>query len=398
LRDILSECGSDALVLIDEICAGTDPAEGGALAAGVLDSLLERGAGFVVTTHQSSLKQYALTRSQITNASLAFDEKLLQPTFAFQFGVPGNSYAFDLARNVGLPDVVMSRAKGYLGERHDELEESINTMQKFRREAEELKLQAAQDMLQASRLKAELEERTAQIREKRKTIVDEAREEASETLRKANALIENTIREIREGERSAAEAKAAFEAEKNSILSRSEERGASSESYSEERGASSGLSSEERGASSELKKGTSVRVNDTVGEVVEIEGGSVVVLINGIKFKLAADNVQPITKKERKAGQPPKTSSLTTTALDLSASTSLDMRGMRADEGHAALEHFIDTAIMTNIPFAAIIHGKGTGALRTVVHEYLKDRSGIKSWRNGTIHEGGDGVTIIEFL
>ena len=404
LRDILSECGDDALVLIDEICAGTDPAEGGALAAGVLDSLLERGAAFVVTTHQSSLKQYALTRSQITNASLEFDEEKLQPTFKFQFGVPGNSYAFDLARNVGLPDVVISRAKGYLGERHDELEESISAMQRFRREAEELKLEAARDRLNAEKLKQDYEERSAQIKEKRKTVVEEAREEARDILRKANALIENTIREIKEQERSAASAKNNFELSKRELLE-------SSTSDSTVDGGPGSNPSGEILSIGDFRIGSAVRISGTAsnGEIVAIEGQSVVVLVNGIKFKVSPDQLELVGGKQKQGSKTKTTGSSQSSAdarasndagspLTMNQSITLDMRGMRADEGLNNLEHFLDNAIVTNLPFAAIIHGKGTGTLRSVVHAYLKDRPGIKSFRIGTIPEGGDGVTVVEFL
>ena len=222
LRDILSFCDRDALVLIDEICAGTDPAEGGALAAGILDSLVERSASFVVTTHQSSLKQYALTRPTITNASLAFDEELMQPTFTFLYGVPGNSYAFDLARNVGLPSIVIERGKEYLGERHDELENSINAMQQFTRDAERLKLEAAQERARAVGIKRDLDERLKQAKEKRSSAMHDAREEAKELLRNANALIENTIREVREDAKKAKDVKEDFAKERDRLLTQTQ--------------------------------------------------------------------------------------------------------------------------------------------------------------------------------
>ncbi|MBK9184418.1 MAG: Smr/MutS family protein [Ignavibacteria bacterium] len=375
LRDVLSHCDGNALVLIDEICAGTDPAEGGALAAGILDSLIERGACFVVTTHQSSLKQYALTRSSITNASLEFDDQKMQPTFRFLYGVPGNSYAFHLAKAVGLPDIVIERATGYLGDRHGELEKSINAMQQFRTEAEAAHRAAAEELAKAERLRKDYEERLAAVKQKRSSVVEDAREEAREILRKANALVENTIREVREQQKSAAEIKREFEAGK--IDQTSEASVVSSPHH-------------EVGDKTALSPGATVTVRGTSssGTIISIDekSKSAMIDVNGIKFKVPLDQLerggQPAPKERRREAS-------VVDHLKLDSSTSLDLRGMRADEGLRALEDFINDGILGTLTHATIIHGKGTGAMRKVVHEYLHEHPQIKSWRIGTIHEGG---------
>ncbi|MDZ4745708.1 MAG: endonuclease MutS2 [bacterium] len=405
IRDILSHCGRDAMVLIDEICAGTDPAEGGALAAGILDSLLERGACFVITTHQSSLKQYALTRPAIENASLAFDEAQMQPTFRFLPGVPGNSYAFVLAHNVGLPDVVVQRARGYLGERHDELEQSITAMQRFRQEAEDLRMKSAEEHQKAERLRKDYEERLAQVKQKRSTVVEDAREEAREVLRKAQALVENTIREVREQQKSAAEIKKAFSAEA-SELSNALADDASDSSHGSQTpysgvshyGGTHGASHASSHASSDsaaIKTGDTVVVDGTnaIGTVISIDtkSASAMVEVNGIKFKFQLSKLSTTTSKpkpmpERDMG----------VMLKMDSHTNLDLRGKRADEGLRELEMFINDAVLGNLTHVSIIHGKGTGAMRRVVQDYLKEHPQIKTSRLGTIQEGGDGVTIIE--
>lgn len=393
IRDILSHCGRDAMVLIDEICAGTDPAEGGALAAGILDSLLERGACFVVTTHQSSLKQYALTRPAIENASLAFDEARMQPTFRFLPGVPGNSYAFVLAQNVGLPDVVVERARGYLGERHGELEQSISAMQRFRAEAEDLRMKTAEEHQKAERIRKDYEERLAQVRVKRSTVVEDAREEAREVLRKAQALVENTIREVREQQKSAAEIKKDFATESASIanaLSDAEELA----KQANHKGSSLGVN-DTRDTVAALKQGDTVIVEGTnaIGTILSIDAkaASAMVEVNGIKFKfqlskLRSSSAKPKPMPDRDMG----------VMLKMDSHTNLDLRGMRADEGLRALEMFINDAVLGNLDHVSIIHGKGTGAMRKVVQEYLKEHPQIKTSRLGTLPEGGDGVTIIE--
>lgn len=377
LRDILSYCGSDALVMIDEICAGTDPAEGGALAAGILDSLVERKTFFVVTTHQSSLKQYALTRPSIRNASLAFDDVQLQPTFQFLSGVPGNSYAFVLAQNVGLPEVVISRARTYLGDRHDELEQSIAAMQRFRTEAEAHNAMAREQAAKAERIKADYEERLTQFKKKRSELVESAREEAREILRKAQALIENSVREVREQQRAAQDVKKDFERERD-VLTKSE---------IEPTPAKGTPKGSIVIGSSVVLRGTS-----TAGTVMEIDakGASALVEVNGIKFRF------PLAQLDLSA-QKPVVKRDDSVIMKFDAHTSLDLRGMRADEGLNALESFLNDGILAGLSSGTIIHGKGTGALRKVVQEYLHEHPQITSFRLGTIQEGGDGVTIVEF-
>lgn len=392
IRDILSHCGRDAMVLIDEICAGTDPAEGGALAAGILDSLLERGACFVVTTHQSSLKQYALTRPAIENASLAFDEARMQPTFMFLPGVPGNSYAFVLAQNVGLPDVVIQRARGYLGERHDELEQSISAMQRFRQEAEELRMKAAEEHATAERTRKDYEERLAQVKAKRSTVVEDAREEAREVLRKAQALVENTIREVREQQKSAAEIKKDFVAESSNISNALTEPSDANTAHTD-----SGLDTDLHSSATlpAIEVGETVVVDGTnaVGTVLSVDTKShtAMVEVNGIKFKFQLAKIRHTTSKPK--AMPDRDMGV---MLKMDSHTNLDLRGMRADEGLRALEMFINDAVLGNLDHVSIIHGKGTGAMRRVVQEYLKEHPQIKTSRLGTIPEGGDGVTIIE--
>lgn len=378
LRDILSHCDHEALVLVDEICAGTDPAEGGALAAGILDSLIERGACFVVTTHQSSLKQYALTRPAITNASLEFDGEHLKPTFTFLFGVPGNSYAFALARTVGMPEVVLERSTQYLGDRHNELEQSIQAIQDFRLEAQKLKLSAAAELARAEQMRADADTRLADIKKKRSTVVEDAREEAREILRKANALVENTIREVREQQKSVSTIKNAFEAERASLTEREVQTSAS----------------EQIPDTTPLSIGDVVSIIGTTstGSILAIDGANARIDVNGITFSVPAAKLVRVAKKEK-----PPVQRNVVEHLKLDARTTLDMRGMRVDEGLRTLEGFINDAIRAGLHQASLIHGKGTGAMRKAVHEYLHEHPQISTFRIGTIHEGGDGITVVEF-
>jgi DNA mismatch repair protein MutS2 len=380
LRDILSYCSSDALVLVDEICAGTDPAEGGALAAGILDSLVERDTCFVVTTHQSSLKQYALSRPSIANASLAFDEDRMQPTFTFLPNVPGNSYAFALANSVGLPNVVMNRARTYLGDRHGELEQSIAAIQQYRRKAEEALRQASEQEAKARTLKADYEERLGTIRKQRASLVEDAREEAREVLRKAQALIERTVREVREQQRAVSDVKSDFEQERKELTAKLEQQ----------------PSLPPEGDATPLTVGMFVEVVGTqsVGQVLELEnnGTSAVIEVNGMRFRFPVMQIRQTAKKAVAR----KRESADYLSFDMALSC--DVRGKRADEAIRDIEIYLSDAILRHLPSAMIIHGKGTGALRKAIQEYLRGNPQYGTYRNGTLHEGGEGVTIVELL
>ncbi|MBU3742827.1 MAG: hypothetical protein FGM24_11200, partial [Candidatus Kapabacteria bacterium] len=376
LRDILSFCGPDVLVLIDEICAGTDPAEGGALAAGILESLLERRTAFVVTTHQSSLKQFAITRQGITNASLAFDPAQMKPTFRFLPGVPGNSYAFVLAESVGIPDVVIKRGRANLGERHDELEQSISAMQHFRAEAERAYRTAAEQAQKAERTRIDYEERLAAIKQQRTKLMDDARTEAADVLRNARSLVENTIREVREQQRAIGDVKKEFE------------QGLADVKASIEADVTPVAS-----APADLTVGSTVTIDGTsnVGTVIAIDAArkTASVEVNGIRFTfpLASLRSGGKIKQERRSD----------VFMKFDSSTSCDIRGKRVDEALKDLEYFVSDAILGGLTSATIIHGKGTGALRKAVQEMLSEHPHIRSIRPGLIEEGGDGVTIVEF-
>ena len=380
LRDILSWCGPDVVVLVDEICAGTDPAEGGALAAGILESLLERKTNFVVTTHQSSLKQFALSRPSITNASLAFDTTAMKPTFRFLPGVPGNSYAFVLAEAVGIPDVVISRGRAYLGDRHDELEQSITAMQTFRAEAEQAYRQAAEQALKAERVRADYEERLTAIKQQRAKLMQDARAEAADIIQQSRSLVENTIREIREQQRAAAEVKKTFEQGRTDLLA------AMAAETVQEPTTPAGEQA--------ITVGMTVTIDGTsnVGSVLSIDKAkhAATVDVNGIKFTvpLASLRAGGSVRKERRDE----------VFMKFDSRTSCDLRGKRVDEAIKDLEYFISDAILGGLTSATIIHGKGTGALRKAVQELFSEHPHIRSFRPGLIEEGGDGVTIVEII
>lgn len=379
LKKILDRCTCDSLVLVDEIGSGTDPQEGSALAAGIIDSFININLFFVVTTHQSSLKSYALTKNVIENDSLEFSQEQLRPTYKFLANIPGNSYAFVLAENLGIPNNILQKAKSYLGDRHTQIEESIKILQEVRSNAESMQTAANQEYLKAEALRKEYEQKFKDIKSNRSRLIEKARQEAAELLRNANALIENTIREIREQTKEIAHIKQDFNEQKNHIIGQLQD-------------TSPKIQSDNTIA---FQSGDYVSLEDSsaVGNILEvdIEHKTALVDFNGVKFRLPFEQLiktKPATRKN--------TTSTSADSTKYDSSISIDLRGRRVDECLRMTDEFISNAILSNISPLTIIHGKGTGALRAAIQEFLANHPSVKSFRSGTIHEGGDGITVVE--
>ena len=381
IKNILDSCDKYSLVLIDEIGSGTDPQEGAALAAGILDTFIELNLFFVATTHQSSLKTYALNKKVIANASLEFDEEKFKPTYNFLTGIPGNSYAFSLVENIGLPKIVINRAKKYLGTRHSELEESIAILQKYRAEAVRSRSEAEQMKSKLEKMIKDYEARSKELKIKRKELIDNAKTEALSILEEANALIEQTVREIKEQKRQISEIKQDFKEKKQSLekeVKKIEKKQKTN-----------------RTAPSELAKGQFVALVDNpanVGFVIDCDNSAQIALVefNGLKFKLPY--AQLIVAEDTQAKQ-----TIQIDYIKYDAVTKIDLRGYRAEEALRALDEFIDNALLNNIDYLTILHGKGTGALKQTIHDFLSRHPAISSFRLGELVEGGAGVTIVKF-
>jgi DNA mismatch repair protein MutS2 len=382
LKDIVDHADDSALILIDEICSGTDPQEGSALASAILDHCIAQKAMFIVTTHQSSLKSYALNRKELLNASMEFDPVHLVPTYRFLSGIPGNSYAFALANSIGMSKGVMVQAREYLGDKHSELEESIASLQAFRSQAEESLKSARMELSKAQALREEYEVKASDIKKKKAEYLQSAREEAKELLASANGLIEQTIKEIREQQKDVGDIRKQYESVKKELNQKLHEKPKNDEK-----------------SSGAFAIGDSVIIGENIRDVgiiimMDPESESAIVEFNGIKFKTQLSQLKLANRADkRKAEYSQKSMS---TVLKLDAKTSVDLRGFRADEACKDVERLLSDAILANISMVTIIHGKGTGALRKAIHEQLSSHPAVSSFRNGTIPEGGDGVTVVD--
>lgn len=395
LKEIIDYSESDSLVLIDEICSGTDPQEGGALAQSILDLFVERNLYFIVTTHQSSLKTYALNKDEIENASLEFDDIKLKPTYKFLSGVPGNSYAFNLSQSFGIPANIINNAKSYLGDKQNELEQSIAIISKYRTEITNIKDDLEKEQNKLNSIIKDYEIRSNELKAKKKSLIDEAKIEASNIVNNANKLVENTIREIREKgaekETNFTEIKKTFEETKQSL---NKEVKIINEQKEEkiETPIKSDKKQEELKIGDKVKYSNDFSEDSNYGIILELDKQTKNALVefNGLKFKIKLNKLIKFEGKE------PKKRAANLEHIRFDAKTQLDVRGFRADEAIKTLDTFISDSILGGVRQFTLLHGKGTGALRSALQEYLKYHFQVTGFRNGRLEEGGAGVTIVE--
>lgn len=378
LKNIIDYCDRNSLVLVDEIGSGTDPQEGSALACGILDTFLNMKLFFIATTHQSSLKTYALRNKEIENDSLEFDSEKLKPTYRFLNGVPGNSYAFVLAKNIGLPTNIINRAKNYLGCKQGELEESIQKLQEFKSEAQKLSLQLAEEKLKYEKLVNEYNSKLQDLKIKKSDYINNAKIEADNIIKSANSLIEKTIKELKEASKPISEIKNEFVKEKEKIEKEALEIKNNNLNEGE--------------VVSDLVIGDEVILIGTNSNGIVLEANNqnkiATVDFNGFKVKIKYNELQKINK--------PKVKKENSNFIKFDIKTKLDIRGLRAEEAIRELDIFIQDAIVNGVQRLSIIHGKGTGALRQVVHNYLDNLNIELNYHLGDLVEGGAGITIVE--
>ncbi|WP_263785048.1 endonuclease MutS2 [Salinibacter grassmerensis] len=392
LRHMLSAAGDNALVLIDEAGTGTDPDEGAALAQAVLERLTEAGARTIATTHHGTLKTYAHEAEAVENGSMEFDQETLRPTHRYQEGVPGSSYAFEIARRMGLSGDLLDRARGLAGTQKTEMENLITTFERRTQELEDELYDARKAREKAEAEQQRYEEKLEKLEKERDEFRQQALEEAERIVEEANARIENTIREIKEAQadsETTQEARQQLEDYKQSLQTRREEAEAEPDRAPAE---ANGTSSE--ASVGPINEGDQVVVDDgsTAVEVQEIEDGEALVVMGSMHMHV------PLGRLTRVGGPEPEDEDTggSTDMAALEASPSIDVRGQRVDEARRQVQHFLDDAVAANLDTVEILHGKGTGALRSALHEMLADRPDVADYRKAPIEEGGAGVTKVD--
>ena len=398
--DIVAQARNNALVLFDELGAGTDPTEGAALAASILDTLHERRIYTVATTHYSELKAYALVTEGVVNASVEFDVSTLRPTYKLNIGVPGRSNAFEIAGRLGLNPEIIDNARGMIHhdavQFEDTLTEIEQTRSEYERRTEQIREQEAEIKALRESILKEREKTEIECRQ----MIEEAGKKADEMIRETRDKTEAIYKEIRaiqESTTAGVTDNKVLEELRKDIKHQAD---IVDEGYTLAEEQFTTVSEQ-----TELTVGMTVRVNNLgqKGEILSIseKDKQAMVGIGGMKIKVDIKQLTPVTKpKAQKKKAPRFTEKKPAKPAPSSGKTPVitkrfDMRGQTVDEGIYMLEKILSDCIVSGDNQFVLIHGKGTGKLRQAIRDYLKQSPLIASYRNGTPAEGETGVTVV---
>lgn len=392
---ILEQVNDRSLVLFDELCAGTDPTEGAALAISILSKLHLYGARIMATTHYSELKVYALSTPGVENACCEFDVATLSPTYRLLIGIPGKSNAFAISEKLGLPSDLITDAKGRISKSEGDFEDLIADLEKSRSTIEREQLEINQYKAEIESLKEKLEQKQERLDSSRDKILREANEQAYNILKEAKDVADETIRNFNKYGKAGAPV-SEMEKERTRLRGKMDK---AAQKMSEQKKASV----PNHNVPKKLRIGDSVKVismnlKGTVHSLPNARGdlyvqmGILRSLVNINDLILLEEDAAPGTKKFQKtsAGKIKMSKSA-------SVSTEINLIGKTTDEAIPLLDKYLDDAYLAHLPSVRIVHGKGTGALRNAVQAHLKRLKYVKSFHLGEFGEGDAGVTIAEF-
>ncbi len=436
MKDMLAVADSRTLVLIDEFGSGTEPAAGGAIAEAILAELDSRGVYGVITTHYTNLKFYASGQTGVINGAMMFDVKNIAPLFKLEMGLPGNSFAFEMARKIGMPEKIVKDAETRAGNEYVDIERNLRKIARNRKALDEKLERIRNTDRTLENLSDKYEKELKDIRKMKKDILDEAHREAEDIVKGANRQIENTIRTIREKQAekdSTQEARKELQNFVSLLTARKEQAQKEKDEYIErkikqiderrerkaqrraqradeaqmaaEREREAEKARNEAFRNAPLKLGEKVRLKDNgmVGEVSRVSNKAVTVIIGNLSSKMPLDKVERITANEfREAvkGTSKPVSAVYDSSISerkLNFSMELDVRGERVNDALEKVMHYIDDALMLSVPSVRIIHGKGTGALREEIQRYVRTVPGVSTVKDEHIQFGGTGVTVVTF-
>ncbi len=394
--EILKSADRHSLCLFDELGAGTDPTEGAALAIAILGTLHEQGIRTMATTHYSELKIYALSTEGVQNASCEFDVESLRPTYRLLIGIPGKSNAFAISQKLGLPEAVIDRAREQISSETESFEDVIADLEQSRITAENERREIAEYKERIRTLQEQLQKKNEKIDAAKDRILREAAEQARDILQEAKTVADQTIREMQKAGKTAGLGE--LEKQRAALRGQIDEKNAriSSGQKKEKQAALVGAVDPEK-----LKKGDAVRVvsMDLSGTVSTLPDskGMLYVQSGVIRVQVSVSDLV----YDQAGGDAGKASQVSSGSLrmgkSLSVSAELNLLGKTVDEAIPELEKYLDDAYLAHLSPVRIVHGKGTGALRAAVHQYLRRQKHIENFRLGQYGEGDAGVTIVTF-
>ncbi len=386
---ILDSVTNNSLVLLDELGAGTDPTEGAAIAIAVIKYLHSLGIRTAVTTHYSELKIFALSTDGVENASCEFDVETLRPTYKLLIGVPGKSNAFAISKRLGLPDYIIEEAKSVLSHEDIKFEDVITDLEISRKSLEIEKDKAESYRKEAQRLKDEAQKLRSKLDNQRDKIIKEANEKARKIISDAKDESDAIIKEIRKMQR-----------EGSDINKIDEKRKSLKDNLNKVQNKLDKNNKRDYKIPDKLVKGDKVKIHslNQSGYVVEPpdNNGNVLVRAGIMKININIKDLSLDLSEEMAVYQPKKFANSFSRSKVSSVSAELDLRGLLADEAIDKLDKYLDDVYLAGVSPVTIIHGKGTGALRTAVHNHIKKHPHVKKYRLGQYGEGESGVTIID--
>ncbi|MCE1199642.1 MAG: Smr/MutS family protein, partial [Marinilabiliales bacterium] len=393
MKYLVKHCTPKSLVLIDEFGSGTEPMLGGAIAESILNRISQLKSYGVVTTHYTNLKHFASSTPGIVNGAMLYDSARMEPLFQMQAGKPGSSFAFEIARKIGLPEEILQDATDKIGKDHIDFDKHLRDIVRDKRYWENKRQNIRQSEKKLDELTSTYEENLAEVKKLKKEILDKAKKEAAEILAGSNRIVEQTIREIREAaaeKDKTREIRKKLEDFKQDISSQDKEEEASIERKMEKirqrqqqkkvhkptsETKPEAIKTAERPHEPEVGSHIRLKDQEATGVVLEINGNNLVIAMGQLRSVVKKDKVEVISRKEARQNSENRTIATINQALadrKLNFKPRIDVRGMRAEEGLQQIREFIDEAIMVEATQLHILHGKGNGILRNVIREYLR--------------------------
>ena len=390
---IIKHATPDTLVLFDELGGGTDPVEGAALAIAILNHLKKQEIRCMATTHYSELKTFALSTDGIENASCEFDVASLRPTYRLIIGIPGKSNAFAISKKLGLPDYIIEEARSQLDASSLNFEDLISDLEASRKTIEEEEQKIAAYKTEIEALRNQLKEKQESLEQQRTKLLKSAREEAMEILEEAKEIADQSIRKYQKWERNPAKANNKdMEAQRSRLRDKMKSLdGAMNKPKKQRR---SGQKAED------FKVGDTVYIisMDTTGTVLSLPNakGELSIQAGILHMTLPITDCEITDTPAVIEPKPPKSHRRMNLERAATIRPEINVIGLTVDEAISKIDKYMDDALLSNLSQITIIHGKGTGALRKGIHEYLRKQAHVAEFRNGEFGEGDMGVTIVE--
>jgi len=419
IKVMMKQCSARSLILIDEFGGGTEPQIGGAIAEAVLKRFNDKQTFGVITTHYQNLKHFAEDHEGVVNGAMLYDRHHMQALYQLQIGNPGSSFAVEIARKIGLPEEVIADASGIVGSEYINADKYLQDIVRDKRYWENKRQNIRQREKQMEETIARYEKEIAELHQSRKEVLRQAREQAERLLSESNARIENTIRTIKEAQadrektRQARQELSDFRTsmeelekqEKEDKIAKKMEKLQEKQNRRKEKKKQPADHTATQPATPQtasLTVGNPVKIKGqtTVGEILEITGKNAVVAFGSLKTTVRLDRLEKSTATVRK--EPAKSTFVSTQTQDqmyqkkLNFKQDIDVRGMRGEEAIQAVTYFVDEAILVGMDRIRILHGTGTGALRSMIRQYLDTVPGIRRFADEHVQFGGAGITVID--